>query len=248
MRTLWNSDLAAEHSEVQYGSQHLEISSHKETNEHLSKPYWTRTMARSVKAHHQRWRRRDSPSHDLMVDHRPSYTHPVLEVVYKFLLIAMNVVHSNPKEVVTRSTQTWKNVWTGAKQGEATNGFCNRRCSCREFGWWFCKSETVQKHIFNHFATSHEWLHLIQNIVFSYQLADNTGESQQSDTPQRNPQPEGSHILWPDVTIQSAPNCWTSTGMFGTAWQQSSKTFAPSLWACCAISTTGDFEARTLET
>ncbi len=45
--------------------------------------------------------------------------------------------------------------------------------------------------------------------------------------PQRKPMPVGPHILWLDATIQSAPSAWTSTGMLGTLWQQSSSTRAP---------------------
>jgi hypothetical protein len=39
--------------------------------------------------------------------------------------------------------------------------------------------------------------------------------------------PVGPHILCAEATIQSAPMLRTSTGMFGTAWQQSSSSRAP---------------------
>lgn len=45
--------------------------------------------------------------------------------------------------------------------------------------------------------------------------------------PQRKAEPVGPHILWPAPTIQSAPSCWTSIGLQGTDWQQSSSSLAP---------------------
>ena len=45
--------------------------------------------------------------------------------------------------------------------------------------------------------------------------------------PHRKAEPVGPHILWPAPTIQSAPSCWTSMGLQGTDWQQSSSNLAP---------------------
>ena len=53
--------------------------------------------------------------------------------------------------------------------------------------------------------------------------------SQRSTTyrPHRKPMPVGPHILWLEATIQSQPRVVTSTGMWGTLWQQSPTTNAP---------------------
>ena len=71
-------------------------------------------------------------------------------------------------------------------------------------------------------------LYDISQIFMGKTLQQQQQQQQQNAyLPQRKAEPVGPHILWPAPTIQSAPSCWTSVGLQGTDWQQSSSTLAP---------------------
>ncbi len=60
--------------------------------------------------------------------------------------------------------------------------------------------------------------------------------------------PVGPTILWPVKATRSAPSAATSTGSWGTAWEASTTTVAPTAWAWAAIWLIGLTVPSTLET
>ena len=67
-----------------------------------------------------------------------------------------------------------------------------------------------------------------------------------SGLPTRQPMPVGPSILWPVKAKKSQPIDDTSTGMWGTLCEPSTRQSAPRSWASWAISATGLMVPRTL--